>query len=304
MVRLAFPEVRSAPPRVLQPNLGKVCNQTCSHCHVDAGPHRRESMTRETMQQCLDWLATGGAEMVDITGGAPEINPHLRWLVENCRRLHLRVMVRCNLTILLTTPATQQLPQFYADHGVEVVSSLPCYSAENTDQQRGKGVFAQSIQALRMLNQVGYGQNLELTLVYNPGGAFLPPPQAALEAEYRRILREQHAVEFTRLIAITNMPIKRFRDYLQERGEQDRYQQLLQDDFNPAALGGLMCRDALSVAWDGTLYDCDFNQMLELPLRGADHISRYRPEERTIVTGPHCFGCTAGQGSSCGGALT
>jgi radical SAM/Cys-rich protein len=299
---------------VLQINVGKVCNQTCLHCHVDAGPDRREIMSRETMAACLDFVANAGITTVDITGGAPELNAHFRWLVAEARRRGARVIDRCNLTVLLT-PGQQDLPEFLAGHEVEVVASLPCYLAKNTDSQRGNGVHERSIEALRRLNQVGYGKagtGLELTLVFNPIGPKLPPPQAELESVYRRELKARHDVEFTRLFTITNMPISRFLDDLIRSGEYDRYMETLIGAFNPAAVAGLMCRTTLSVGWDGRLFDCDFNQMLELPLApgmprkigelGAQDLERLH--RRSITTHEHCHGCTAGAGSGCQGAIT
>jgi radical SAM/Cys-rich protein len=295
---------------VLQVNVGKLCNQTCRHCHVDAGPDRREVMSRETMQHCLDALAGADIPTLDITGGAPEMNPHFRWLVEEARGLGRRVLDRCNLTILLA-PRHEDLPAFLARHRVEVVASLPCYSAENTDRQRGDGVFEKSIEALRRLNALGYGQSgagLPLTLVYNPAGPSLPPPQPALEAAYRDQLATRFGVVFTRLFTITNMPISRFLDDLLTSGRLDDYLQKLVEAYNPAAAAGVMCRTTLSVGWDGALYDCDFNQMLGLGLVGGlpRHIRDFDPASlatRRVATGQHCYGCTAGSGSGCGGAI-
>ena len=303
-----FP-LRAAGIRVLQVNVGKLCNQTCRHCHVDAGPDRREVMSRDTMQLCLDVLAANDIPTLDVTGGAPEMNPHFCWLVEEARQLGRHVIDRCNLTILLA-PNFDDLPQFLASHRVEVVASLPCYLEQNTDRQRGEGVFAKSIEALRRLNAVGYGRpdsGLTLTLVYNPLGPSLPPAQPGLEAAYRRELGERYGVTFTRLYTITNMPISRFLDDLIASDRHEQYMQKLIDAFNPAAVDGLMCRTTLSVGWDGRLYDCDFNQMLELPVRGVPaHIRDFDPKAfagRRIATGPHCYGCTAGAGSGCTGAI-
>ena len=295
---------------VLQVNVGKLCNQTCTHCHVDAGPDRRESMTRETAEQCIAVLRDAGIGTLDITGGAPEMNPNFRWLVKQARGLGCRVIDRCNLTILLA-PGYEDLPEFLAAHQVEIVASLPCYLEENTDRQRGTGVFARSIEALRRLNGLGYGcsaTGLVLTLVYNPVGSSLPPPQADLEAAYRRELDSRYGVVFSRLFTITNMPISRFLADLLESGHFDEYMQKLVEAFNPATIGGLMCRTTLSVDWRGGLYDCDFNQMLDLPVNAAalQHISKFDADalrHRRIATGRHCFGCTAGAGSSCQGAV-
>jgi radical SAM/Cys-rich protein len=308
--RLHGRELRASGIEVLQVNVGKVCNQTCRHCHVDAGPDRRESMTRETMQLCLGALVKGNIPTLDVTGGAPEMNPHFRWLVSEARGLGRHVIDRCNLTILLA-PGFTDLPEFLAEHRVEVVASLPCYGPENTDRQRGDGVFEKSIAALRRLNSLGYGlpeSGLALHLVYNPLGPSLPPPQAKLEEAYRQELRERFGIEFTRLYTITNMPISRFLDDLIECGKYDAYMQKLIDAFNPAAAERVMCRTMISVNWDGTLSDCDFNQMLALPL--ASGLPRYVRDfdpaaiaSRRIVTGQHCYGCTAGSGSSCQGAI-
>ena len=294
--------------RVLQLNLGKLCNQTCRHCHVDAGPDRREIMTRETAEQCLEVLRQTSIPTLDLTGGAPEMNPNFRWLVEQAHRLGRHVIDRCNLTILLANGYTD-LPQFLADQAVEVVASLPCYLQENTDRQRGEGVYQKSITAIRRLNELGYGipgTGLVLTLVFNPGSASLPPPQDALEADYRRELRVQHEIEFSRLFTITNMPISRFLDDLLQSGRYEQYLQKLVEAFNPLAVNEVMCRTTLSVDWTGRLFDCDFNQMLELPVSAnvPRHVSDFdwkQLAERPIVTGRHCFGCTAGAGSSCQG---
>jgi radical SAM/Cys-rich protein len=303
--------LRAAGIQVLQVNVGKLCNQTCRHCHVDAGPDRREVMSRETMQICLDVLAKTEIPILDITGGAPEMNPHFRWLVEQGSALGRQVIDRCNLTILLA-PGYQDLPAFLAQHNVEIVASLPCYSAANTDRQRGDGVFEKSIAALRQLNAAGYGQagsNRLLTLVYNPIGPTLPPSQAELEAAYRRELAAAYGVVFSRLYTITNMPISRFLDDLVQSGRYDEYLDKLVAAYNPAAAAAVMCRTMLSVGWDGQLYDCDFNQMLDLSLaRGLPrHIRDFDLEllsDRTIMTGQHCYGCTAGSGSGCQGAIT
>ncbi len=292
-----------------QINVGKVCNQTCRHCHVDAGPDRREQMTRETMELCLRALATTDAPTVDITGGAPEINPNFRWLVAECRALGRHVIDRCNLTIL-DTPSHRDLPEFFAAHRVEVVCSLPHYRAPSTDAQRGAGVFAKSIEGLSRLNALGYGDGqsgLRLVLVTNPVGAFLPGAQASMEAEWKRELLRLHGVRFDALFTITNMPISRYLEWLIESDNLDAYMERLTLAFNPSAARGVMCRSMISVAWDGTLYDCDFNQMLELPLDAAAprHVRDFDARalaSRTISTDRHCYGCTAGAGSSCGGA--
>lgn len=294
---------------ILQVNLGYMCNQTCKHCHVDAGPDRKEIMTRQTMEQCLDVLQNTTIQTVDLTGGAPEMNPHFRWFVEHIRALRRHVMVRCNLTILTVNPKYRELPAFYRDHNLEVVSSLPFYSASHTDRQRGDGVFDRSIEALQMLNAVGYGQlgtGLKLNLVYNPNGAFLPAAQSQLERDFKRQLEQRHGVLFNSLFCITNMPISRFLEYLIVSGNYDDYMEKLVNAFNPAAAVGVMCRNTLSVGWDGWLYDCDFNQMLEMKVQasGSTHISNFDLDalnNRDIAVNRHCFGCTAGSGSSCGG---
>ncbi len=296
---------------VLQINVGKLCNQTCRHCHVDAGPDRQEIMVRETAELCIRALAMTEIPTVDITGGAPELNPNFRWLVEQAKALGRHVMDRCNLSVLLL-PSQADLAEFLARHRVEVIASLPYYRATQTDAQRGEGVFEKSIQALRLLNQVGYGREgtgLSLNLVYNPVGAFLPPKQEAIEVQFRQELSGRYGVTFNRLYTITNMPISRFLEFLLESGNYEGYMERLANAFNPAAAAGVMCRYTLSVGWDGTLYDCDFNQMLDLPVdRGAPrHIREFDPaflHRRRIVTGNHCYGCTAGAGSSCGGAVT
>jgi radical SAM/Cys-rich protein len=302
--------LRATGIRVLQANVGKICNQTCRHCHVDAGPGRREVMSREVMRLCLAALACADIPTLDITGGAPEMNPHFRWLVEQARALGRHVIDRCNLTILLA-PGYDDLPAFLARQRVEIVASLPCYLPANTDKQRGEGVFEKSIAALRRLNEAGYGlpeSGLVLTLVYNPVGPSLPPSQAALEETYRRELASSYDVVFTRLYTITNMPISRFLDDLVRSGQYDEYMEKLVAAFNPAAAAGVMCRTTLSVGWDGRLYDCDFNQMLDLGLATGlpDHIRDFDAElltSRRIVTGQHCYGCMAGSGSSCQGAV-
>jgi len=293
---------------VLQINVGKLCNQTCRHCHVDAGPDRREVMSRETMELCLAALARTEIPTVDITGGAPELNPHFRWLVEQVRRLGRQVIDRSNLTVLLL-PSQAGLAEFLARHEVEITASLPYYTAEATDAQRGEAVFSKSIEALRLLNSFGYGRDgssLRLNLVYNPVGAYLPPEQPAIEADFRNALLG-HGVVFHRLYTMTNMPISRYLEYLLRSGNYDRYMSKLIRAFNPRAAAGVMCRYTLSVGWDGALYDCDFNQMLALSTdHGApEHIRDFDPGRlvsRRIVTGQHCYGCTAGCGSSCGGA--
>jgi len=304
-----FP-LRATGIRVLQLNLGRVCNQTCAHCHVDAGPDRTEEMSLETAEACMRVLARTDIPTVDITGGAPEMSRSFRYLVEESRRLGRHVMDRCNLTVL-RAPRYADLPEFLARHGVEIVCSLPHYRRFGTDRQRGAGVFDESIEVLRRLNEVGYGRagsGLRLVLVTNPVGAFLPPAQASLEVEWKREMKRMHGVEFDALYTITNMPISRYLEWLVDSGNLEDYMRLLVESFNPAAAAGVMCRTTLSVGWDGTLYDCDFNQMLELGTGfGAPrHVADFdlaQLAQRRIVTGRHCFGCAAGAGSSCGGSL-
>lgn len=297
--------------KTLQINVGKVCNQTCSHCHVDAGPERRESMSAKTAQQIIDFLASSQVETLDITGGAPEMNPNFRCLVEQATVLGKTVIDRCNLTILLANGFTY-LPDFLASHSVNVVASLPCYLEENCDAQRGDGVFVKSIQAIRALNDLGYGQagsKLKLDLVYNPVGLGLPPEQTKLEQDYREQLSDRYSISFNRLFTITNMPVSRFLHDLLRQEKYEIYMQKLISAFNPQTIDDLMCRSLVSVDWNGYLYDCDFNQMLDLPLIGSDrrlHISEVRESElidRAIQTANHCYGCTAGCGSSCTGSL-
>src|SRR6267378_7135401 len=296
---------------VFQINVGKLCNQTCHHCHVDAGPDRKEVMTHQTAEQCIRALATTQIPTVDITGGAPELNPNFRWLVEQARALGRHVMDRCNLTVLLLKPQAG-LAEFLASNRVEVVASLPYFQSTQTDAQRGEGVFEKSVLAMQMLNRLGYGvegSGLSLNLVYNPVGAFLPAKQDAAEARFRRELSRRHGVTFNHLYTITNMPISRFLEFLIESGNYEGYMERLVNAFNPAAVEGVMCRYTMSVGWEGPLYDCDFNQMLDLPLgHGAPrHIRDFDPARlntRRIVTANHCYGCTAGSGSSCGGAVT
>ncbi len=295
--------------KIFQVNIGKMCNQTCAHCHVDAGPDRKEIMTRETMEACLEAIRNSPIETVDITGGAPEMNLGFRWFVEEIKKLGRHVMVRCNLTIIVANKKYHSLPDFYRQHQVEVISSLPFYNADRTDRQRGEGVFQHSIEALKMLNDVGYGKKgsgLLLNLVYNPSGAFLPGNQAQMEVDFKRELKRNYNIEFNSLYCITNMPISRYLDYLIGSGNYERYMDKLIEAYNPAAAAGVMCRNTISVGWDGLLYDCDFNQMLDLKVNSAGtHVSEYDQEalnEREIVVNQHCYGCTAGTGSSCGGA--
>ncbi len=295
---------------ILQVNVGKQCNQACAHCHVDAGPDRREMMSRALLEKCLAVVDRYNIPTIDITGGAPELHPDFRWFVEECRGRGVHVMDRCNLTIIVSNPRFHDLPDFFARHQVQVVSSLPHFNKLRTDSQRGAGVFDDSIRALRMLNEVGYGQpgtGLLLDLVHNPSGAYLPGDQASLEAEFKRQLERKFGITFNRLYVITNLPISRFLEYLLESGNYADYMQTLADAFNPATLDHLMCRNTLSVGWDGRLYDCDFNQMLDLPCAvDRPHLMDLDMDalaNRRIVTRQHCYGCTAGAGSSCGGEL-
>jgi radical SAM/Cys-rich protein len=297
---------------IFQVNLGKMCNQTCKHCHVDAGPDRKEIMTRETMEKILIALRSSGTHTVDLTGGAPEMNPSFRWFVEEVSRLGKKIIVRCNLTIIVANAKYNDLPEFYSRHGVHVVSSLPYYDKNKTDRQRGDGVFNDSIAALKMLNAAGYGapdSGLELDLVYNPAGAFLAGDQRALERDFKQELGRLFGIQFNRLFAITNMPISRYLEFLIQSGNFEGYMEKLVQAFNPVAAAGVMCRNTISVGWDGFLYDCDFNQMLDLKVAmpASAHIDRYEEtalQGRAIVLGQHCYGCTAGAGSSCGGATS
>jgi len=306
-------ELRRGAVTTLQVNVGKLCNMACHHCHVEAGPLRTEIMGLDVAQRVLELVrANPRIELVDLTGGAPELNPHFRWLVSEIRALGRRVIDRCNLTVLFE-PGQEDTAAFLAEQGVEVVASLPCYSAENVTKQRGKGAFDKSIEGLLQLNALGYGRpgsGLVLDLVYNPVGATLPPAQANLERRYREELAAHFGIVFSRLLTITNLPISRFAHMLDRTGQAAAYQSLLVAHFNPATVAGLMCRSLVSVGWDGRLYDCDFNQMLELPLGGRDAgptVFDVEPlaalEGRAIATAGHCFGCTAGAGSSCGGAI-
>jgi radical SAM/Cys-rich protein len=308
-----FPPVSRLKLETLQVNLGYKCNQSCVHCHVNAGPNRTETMTRETVGVVLDFLAASGVKTLDITGGAPELNPHFRELVTSTRRLGVHVMDRCNLTIL-NEPGQEDLAAFLAANAVEIVASLPCYLEDNVDRQRGKGVFTGSIVGLKRLNALGYGKSgspLELSLVYNPQGPSLPPAQPALEDAYRSHLGANFGVEFTRLYTLANMPIQRFGSTLVSKGQFDSYMQLLRASHRDENLAAVMCRTLISVDWQGQVYDCDFNQMLGIPLvvagkrrvRLADLIGRDL-ESNPVAVADHCYGCTAGQGSSCGGALS
>lgn len=303
-----FP-LKTTELEILQVNLGKMCNQVCTHCHVDAGPDRKEIMTKETMQYCLNAIDHSDCHTVDLTGGAPEMNPNFEWFVTEIVKRGKHVIVRCNLTIIVANKKYYHLPEFFRENKVEVISSLPCYTEENTDKQRGSGVFKDSIEALKMLNSVGYGiegSGLILNLVYNPSGIGIPGDQLSLERDYKKVLKEQFDLEFNRLFTITNLPISRFLEFLIASGNYETYMQKLVDAYNPIAAENVMCRNTLSVSWDGYLYDCDFNQMLDLKVQSsADHISsfdRLKLSDRNIIINQHCYGCTAGAGSSCGGA--
>lgn len=294
---------------IFQVNIGYMCNQVCEHCHVDAGPDRKEIMTTETMQQCLDAIKISGASTVDITGGAPEMNTNFRWFIEEINKLGVEdIIVRSNLTIIVANKKYYDLPEFFKENNVHVISSLPCYTKENVDKQRGEGVFADSIKALKMLNEVGYGvegTGLKLDLVYNPGGPSLPGSQEGLQEDYKRELKELFGIEFNYLFTITNLPISRFLDFLLASERYEEYMDKLVTNFNPYAVDGVMCRETISVSWDGYIYDCDFNQMLELKVASkSNHISNFSLEElakRDIIISQHCYGCTAGAGSSCQG---
>jgi radical SAM/Cys-rich protein len=303
-------ELRRREVTTLQINVGKFCNQACHHCHVEAGPKRTEIMPANVAERVMTLLAaTPSIRIVDITGGAPELNANFRPLVSESRRMAKHVIDRCNLTVLFE-PGEETLAEFLAANQTEITASLPCYTESNVDQQRGKGAFEKSIRALRLLNAIGYGQHgsgLVLNLVYNPLGASLPPPQEKLEAEYKSQLRENYGIEFNRLFTITNMPIKRFAELLFREGRAEAYSELLTNHFNPATVESLMCRDLVSIGWDGKIYDCDFNQMLDLETPGGKNIweidSFSELAHSQIATDSHCFGCTAGAGSSCGGSL-
>ncbi len=297
---------------ILQINLGYMCNQVCAHCHVDAGPDRKEIMTIETMEQCLEVIKNTSAHTLDLTGGAPEMNPNFRWFVEEASKAGIKdFIVRSNLTIIRANKKNYDLPEFFKQHNVHVVSSMPHWTRGKTDKQRGSGVFDQSIKALQELNAVGYGMpesNLKLDLVYNPSGAFLPGDQKSMEQDFKKALLEDFGIHFHELFSITNLPISRFLDYLIASDNYEDYMYQLVEAYNPAAVKNVMCRNTLSVSWDGFLYDCDFNQMLELKVASkTQHISEYNEsllQNRNIIISQHCYGCTAGAGSSCQGAVT
>ncbi len=303
--------LQAAGVHILQINVGKRCNQTCAHCHVDAGPDRKEVMTREVMEACLDFLARTDIPTLDITGGAPEMHPHFREIVERATALGRHVIDRCNLTIT-QLPNYAYLPEFLAEHKVEVVASLPSYASKQTDTQRGDGVFEDSLAALKRFNELGYGKEdtgLSLSLVTNPVGAFLPGSQQSLEKDWKRQLKRRYDIDFNNLYTITNMPISRYLDFLLRSDNLEAYMEKLITAFNPSAVDGVMCRTTLSVGWDGRLYDCDFNQMLDMTVVPTSPQTIFDAtieglRERSIMIGQHCYGCTAGAGSSCGGATT
>ncbi|MHC8865588.1 arsenosugar biosynthesis radical SAM (seleno)protein ArsS [Arenicellales bacterium IMCC57338] len=308
-----FPRLRRKRLQTLQVNLGYLCNQSCTHCHVNAGPNRTEVMTSDTVDAVIDFLDESQVKRLDLTGGAPELNPYFRRLVIAARALNVEVIDRCNLTVLLES-GQEDLAEFFARQEVEIVASLPCYSEENVNSQRGKGVFHDSIIALRQLNRLGYGEansGLQLNLMYNPTGPFLPPSQRTLEVDYRQHLDDQYGIHFNQLFTLVNMPIQRFGSTLVSKGEFEDYMTLLRGSFSSENLSKVMCRELISVDWQGLVYDCDFNQMLGLPLlidgNKRPHIRDVRPvnlEDQPIGVADHCYGCTAGSGSSCGGELT
>jgi radical SAM/Cys-rich protein len=309
--------IKPAQLEILQINIGKMCNQTCAHCHVDAGPDRKEMMSRDHLETCLSIAKRLKIPTIDITGGAPEMHPDFRWFVQACRAADIKVINRCNLTIIVSNPKYYDLPQFFAENKVDIVSSLPFYTKIRTDAQRGAGVFEDSIKALQWLNAVGYGKasdahsskncDLRLDLVYNPTGAFLPAAQSVLEPQFKKELKIRYDIEFNSLFCITNMPISRYLDYLLQTNNYHDYMESLVNAFNLATINGLMCRNTLSVSYDGFMYDCDFNQMLNLKVAAPiTHIRDFDIdilEKRNIVLNQHCYGCTAGAGSSCGGEI-
>ena len=312
-----FPPIQRSQTQILQVNLGYLCNLSCTHCHVNAGPKRTELMSWETIEHVLAYIDAHPVQLLDLTGGAPEMNPQFKELVLAARERGIHVIDRCNLTIL-EEPGYEDMAEFLAQQQVKIVASLPCYAEQNVNEQRGKGVYQESIAALKKLNTLGYGDKseLQLDLVYNPNGTFLPPNQKALEADYKRTLRDEHGIIFNQLLTITNMPISRFGSMLLSKGLYEEYIQLLKDNFSQRNLDAVMCKTLLSIDWQGYVYDCDFNQMLELPLQyRTDTIASDRTrthlkdligtdlQGEPIIIGEHCYGCTAGQGSSCGGAL-
>ncbi len=302
--------IKAGNPEIFQVNIGYMCNQTCKHCHVDAGPHRKEIMSRKDMDLCLEKIAEFGSDTVDITGGAPEMNPDFRYFIEELKKIDVKeIIVRSNLTIILANPKYYDLPDYFAQNEIRLISSLPFYHEGRTDRQRGKGVFSKSIEALKKLNDVGYGKEYIIDLVYNPGGAFLPAAQEELESQYKKVLMEEHGIVFNELFTLTNLPVNRFLDYLIASENYEDYMDLLINAFNPSTLNGLMCRNTISVDYQGNVYDCDFNQMLKMGIesKGGNHLSQLSLNDlknRPIITSQHCYGCTAGAGSSCQGTLT
>lgn len=309
LIKSDFPKITRGQLQTLQMNLGYLCNLSCTHCHVNAGPNRTELMSAQTMEVALQFAEKYKLETLDLTGGSPEMNPDFQWLVKQARQQGLNVMDRCNPTILVE-PGYEQTAEFLAEQQVEVIASLPCYLEDNVDAQRGKGVFAASIKGLQQLNALGYGKEnsgLTLNLVFNPQGNTLPPSQAQLEDDYRKFLTEQFDIQFNHLFTITNMPIQRFGAVLLAKGQLDEYMNILKQAYQPDNLEHVMCKSLLSVDWQGYVYDCDFNQMLDMPLAGSKiHLSqllKQMPEAMQIQVADHCYGCTAGQGSSCTGVL-
>lgn len=318
LLKTDFPEIWREVTQTLQINLGYLCNLSCTHCHVNAGPKRTELMSIDTIEDVLAYIDKQEIKTLDLTGGAPEMNPHFKYLVLEARKRGVKVIDRCNLTIL-NEPGYEDMAQFLVDNGVDIVASLPCYAEQNVNEQRGKGVFQESINALKELNRLGYGRRSDLTLdlVYNPNGAFLPPNQQTLEQEYKDSLLKEHGVVFDQLLTITNMPISRFGGMLLAKGQYDDYMTLLKQNFAQANVESVMCKSLISIDWQGYVYDCDFNQMLDMPLAhqkntliGSDKSKQHIHElldinlqGQAIIIGEHCYGCTAGQGSSCGGAL-
>lgn len=304
--------LKPAELEILQLNLGYMCNMTCKHCHVDAGPDRKEKMSRKNLEYCIECIEKAGFQTIDLTGGAPEMHPDFEWLIEKVSHPGRKIIVRSNLTILTTNKKYRSYPEFFKKHGIEVTCSLPFYNKYTTDKQRGEGTYDRSVEALKILNDIGYGQpdtGLELNLVYNPAGAYLPPSQESLEQDFKQNLKRKHGIVFNNLFTITNLPISRYLEFLLMTDNLEEYMNKLVEAYNPAAAANVMCRNTISVRWDGALYDCDFNQMLNIPVESeeARHIRDFDAEilaNREIVTNQHCFGCTAGAGSSCGGAVT
>lgn len=296
---------------IFQINIGYMCNQVCEHCHVDAGPDRKEIMTKEVMQDCLNAITLANVHTVDITGGAPEMNPNFRWFIEELTKINIKdIIVRSNLTIIVSNPKYYDLPEFFRKHNIHVVSSLPCYTQENVDKQRGEGVFSDSIRALKMLNSVGYGSDhsgLLLDLVYNPGGPSISGNQQALENDYKKQLKENFGINFNNLFTITNLPISRFLDFLLVSNRFEEYMGKLITSFNPYTLDNVMCKNTISVDWEGWIYDCDFNQILHLKnassVKNVKDFNEQELQKREIIVSQHCYGCTAGEGSSCQGAI-